>query len=484
VRAIPHLRPTPPRDVVVVTVIATVAYAIALSVAMHARSYDFWGALVLAPVLIVVSLPLLSAIARRDGTPGIFTLLVVVLVLKLVAAGARYWMAFIYYGGSDAAQYHAAGIELSELYRQGIFTTNGRELSNTAFLEVVTGAVYTVTGPTLLGGFVLFSWLSFWGLVMLWRAFRVGVPHGAGRRYAWLVLFLPSMLFWPSAMGKEAFMSLALGASALGAARLFAARGQWLLPLAAGMAGTTLMRPHFTALVFCALFAGYLFRTPARRTPLTPVIKVGGIAVLVVVGLLVAREAAEFLGVDASAEGVDQALSSTAQRTSIGGSSFEAEPVEGPLDLPRAFMTVAFRPFPWEASSLQAGLQAIESAFILALFVWSWPRVRTVGRHLRTHPYITFCLVYALLFVYAYSTFGNFGLLARQRVLLYPFLLVLVCLPATRIRGPLGRASGSVTHPRAVTVPSTVPGRLTPHVPPATPPAKSSEWPRGSGGAD
>jgi hypothetical protein len=303
---------------------------------------------------------------------------------------------------------------------------------------VVAGATYTITGPTLLGAFVLYSWLSFWGLVMMWRAFRVGVPDGEGRRYAWLVLLLPSMLFWPSALGKEAFMALALGACTLGTARLFAAHGGWVLPLSLGMVGTALMRPHFTAMVFCGVFAGYLFRSSARRTPMTPVIKAGGVVLLVVVGLLVARQAADFLGVDASAEGVDRALTNTVERTDEGGSSFQAQPVRGPLDLPWAFLTVGFRPFPWEASSLQALVQSAESALLLALLIWSWPRVRTVGRRIRSHPYVTFCVTYGLLFVYAYSTFGNFGLLARQRVLLYPFVLVLMCLPrdaAPRVRG-------------------------------------------------
>jgi hypothetical protein len=417
------------RAPLITALLVTSAYAVAMGLTMQVRSYDFWGALVIGPLLVLVSLPILRAVTHRDGTPGIFPVLVLALVLKLAAGGARYWMAFVYYNGSDAARYHAAGQELSRLYRQGIFTTDGRELSGTAFMEVVAGAAYTVTGSTLLGAFVLFSWLSFWGLVMMWRAFRIGVPAGAGHRYALLVLLLPSMVFWPSALGKEAFMALALGACALGAARLFAARGNWALPLAAGMLGTTLMRPHFTALVFCGVFAGYLFRTPHRRTPMTPVVKAGGVVLLLVVGLFVARQAADFLGVDASAQGVDQALANTVERTDEGGSSFQAEPVRGPTDLPRAFLTVGFRPFPWEANSLQALIQSMESVFILGLLAWSWPRVRTVGRRIRTHPYVTFCLVYGVLFVYAYSTFGNFGLLARQRVLLYPFVLVMTCLP-------------------------------------------------------
>ena len=40
-----------------------------------------------------------------------------------------------------------------------------------------------------------------------------------------------------------------------------------------------------------------------------------------------------------------------------------------------------------------------------------------------------FCLVFSVLFIVAYSSFANFGLLARQRVQLYPLFLVLFSIP-------------------------------------------------------
>ena len=48
------------------------------------------------------------------------------------------------------------------------------------------------------------------------------------------------------------------------------------------------------------------------------------------------------------------------------------------------------------------------------------------------------CTIYSVLFVYAFAALGNLGLIARERTLLFPFFLVLLCIPRTP-KGPPGR---------------------------------------------
>jgi len=45
---------------------------------------------------------------------------------------------------------------------------------------------------------------------------------------------------------------------------------------------------------------------------------------------------------------------------------------------------------------------------------------------LRRMPYITFVLAFTLGFVIAFSSFNNFGLLARQRSQVYPYFVALL----------------------------------------------------------
>jgi hypothetical protein len=44
-------------------------------------------------------------------------------------------------------------------------------------------------------------------------------------------------------------------------------------------------------------------------------------------------------------------------------------------------------------------------------------------------PYVAYALLFSLFFAYAFSAIGNFGILSRQRVQLYPLLVVVLCVP-------------------------------------------------------
>ena len=94
-----------------------------------------------------------------------------------------------------------------------------------------------------------------------------------------------------------------------------------------------------------------------------------------------------------------------------------------------AFVTVFFRPFPFEVSTAQGLMSAAEGALLVLLAILSWRRIRSIPRLFRTRPYVAFCVGYVLVFVYAFSSFSNFGILARQRVQALPFLLVFLALP-------------------------------------------------------
>jgi hypothetical protein len=83
-------------------------------------------------------------------------------------------------------------------------------------------------------------------------------------------------------------------------------------------------------------------------------------------------------------------------------------------------------------------LAAIEGTallvFCLIRYRWGWAAVRS----LRRQPYVVFCLVYTILFIAGFSSFANFGLLARERVQLYPLFLVLFSIPPAIVGRPAG----------------------------------------------
>jgi hypothetical protein len=93
-----------------------------------------------------------------------------------------------------------------------------------------------------------------------------------------------------------------------------------------------------------------------------------------------------------------------------------------------AALSVFFRPFPWEADSAQVLIASAEGTAILGLVIASWRRIGAGLRRIR-EPYILMSVIFLLGFLYAFSQFGNFGILARQRVQALPFLLIFLAMP-------------------------------------------------------
>ena len=413
---------------------------------MSTAPYDIWGGAVFGPLLVVGSLPLLRRAAENEPE-GFFWILLAALCLKLLSSIARLVVAEgLYDGIADAADYIEEGARLADAYRQGIFTADvGKAVTGTGGVRVITGVLFAFTGRTTLGGFMVFSWWAFWGLVACYKAFRIALPDGHHQRYARLLLFLPSMLYWPSSVGKDAWMLMGLGVAALGAARLLSHRPGAYPLLGAGLAATTFIRPHISALICVGLATAYVFRRGRPSSSLGPLSKPLGMVVVGVLMVVVIGQAQSYFDVeDEEGTGATTVLDETARRTEGGGSEFEPVNARSVADVPAAILAVMFRPFPWEAHNPQALIASAEGVVMLGLLVTSWRRLSELPRHVRRNPYVALVTVYSLLFCIAFSSFGNFGILTRQRIQLFPFALVLLCLrPGI---SPAGRLATDESH--------------------------------------
>lgn len=426
-----HLRPF---GLVGLVVGGSVAYLIALAWAWQHTTYNVWGAIMIAPLLFLIAYPMARYAAYTEGDATMVRLVIGALVLKLGMTLVRYVVAFGVYGGSaDSKNYHDVGATLFRQFRSGDLDTNGAALSGTGFIRVLTGAIYAVTGPTIIGGFLVFSFLGFWGLYFFYRAYRIAVPDGDHRRYARLVFFLPSLLFWPSSIGKEAWMCLWLGVAALGAAKAIARHRGGLPITAVGIAACAIVRPHVALLFFIGFGAAYLLRPSHHHSWLGPIPKVVGILVLLGSSVVLLGEVERYFGVGQLDDGgATTVLGIAEERSSGGGSQFDAIEPTTPAGFVLATVTVLFRPFPNEAGNIQAMLAAVEALLLLLLVALAIPRLVPLLWNLRRWSYGTLSLTYTLFFCYAFASISNFGILTRQRVQVLPFLLVLICLPARR----------------------------------------------------
>jgi hypothetical protein len=251
-----------------------------------------------------------------------------------------------------------------------------------------------------------------------------------------LLFFFPSLLYWPSSIGKEAWMLFALGVASYGVARMLTARSWsgWGIAVL-GLWLASLVRPHVAGMLGLGLVAGFLL-LPLRRDlrSLAPVAKAVGVAAVAVLAVVLVQRTGEFLGrTDViSASGIVSEFEEVSEASDYGGSQFEPTIVRSPLDVPPAIVTVLFRPFVTEANNAQALAAAVESGFLL---VFSLLRIRwllAAVKSVRRQAYVAFAFVYTGLFVIAFASFPNFGLLARERVQLLPLYFVLLSIPMPR----------------------------------------------------
>jgi hypothetical protein len=414
-------------------------------------SFNLLGFVVQLPLLTLITIPIARRIARYDRDPSQFWFVMAAFSAKMLGALARYYFTYIaYVSVGDAEEYDAFGRFLVPYYRSFDFSPDVGQVPGTGFLKAVTGILYSVVGTSKLGGFMVFSWLGFIGLLLCWRAFKRAVPSGDSRRYALLVLFLPSLLYWSSALGKDAWAVMGLGICAYGVARIMTQkRASGLLILAAGLTAVVMVRPHVALTVGSGLVLAALLYKPSKSSPLNPIVRVLTFALLLGLMIVLISQTEKFLGVESlNQETVNASLANAEGRTVEAGSAFSPVTVNTPLDMPYATVTVLFRPFPWEAHNGQTILTAAESIFLVGLAIVGWRRVRSIPRCLRREPYVAYSLGIMLTFVFAFSSFSNFGILARQRCQVMPFFLVLICLEQYQSKDkarPSGTEPGDMT---------------------------------------
>ncbi|HEX5613919.1 MAG TPA: hypothetical protein VFZ83_02080 [Acidimicrobiia bacterium] len=413
--------------------VAGILFVVTLLYALQTGNRNVLGGLLIVPPLAVITAFIARRLADVDRDNMVVSLVMGGFALKMIGAAVRYGVAYDAYGGAiDATGYHTSGRELAAQFRHFDFATDlpGR-LVGTNFVRVVTGVFYTITPATRLTGFLIFSWIAFLGAIFYWRAFKVAMPGANTHKYALLLFVMPSMLYWPSAIGKDAWMMLTLGLCALGVSRLLT-RGiaSGILFVALGVYGVSMVRPHVGILVMNGLVFGALLNTGKGRSPMRIFLVVG---VVLVVAVSVMSRTQEFFGVESiNRESFEEVLDDTASRTSQGGSEYDPVRVRTPIDLPLAFGTVFYRPFVFEASNAQLVASAVEGMLLALLTALSWPSLKRVPRELRKSPYLGYCVGAILTFIVAFSAFSNFGILARQRMQIVPLFYALLCITAPR----------------------------------------------------
>lgn len=350
---------------------------------------------------------------------------------KVFGAFARYWMVTGLYERGDSYQYHLAGETFANVWRGFVVPVSTSGGEGTAATQVITGFIYAIFTPSFLGGFLLFATLAFVGQLLFYGAFRRWFGAEKQRLYALAVLFFPSLIFWPSSIGKDALMVLFLGIAAYGASRLLATYKiiTSSLMIGAGLILASRIRPHVAGMLALALVLAILLgKAPAafRGSPKRPVMLIGAVAGTAFVLLTFSSTFQVGLDADRTQTDISGFLEDVSDQTGTGGSAIDGVAITTPSRLPLAVITVLFRPLIHEGTSIQVLASALEGTVMLGLVIWKFPQMWRNKGLLRRKSYMTLCFFYTGGFIIGFSAIQNLGILARQRVQLLPMFLALI----------------------------------------------------------
>lgn len=315
---------------------------------------------------------------------------------------------------SDARGYYEAALQGNIIFSFG-----------SAAVESITYFCVVVLGLSFLGTFLFYNIFGFIGLVAFDASLRVATADKSRnvRRLATVIILLPSISFWSSAIGKDSLSFLAVNL-ALWAALNFKRRS-WLMVFAVLI--MLLVRPHMAGIMIMALAGSQLIQ---RKVPLGRRLVFGGLALAA--SAVMVPLALDYAGVgsQASADDVMTYIEHRQQENIDGGSSVDI----ASMSLPMQLFTYLFRPLPFEAGSVFALAASADNTILCFLFVTGAWRILKRSRQTlmgnRAFMWLYAMLAWAILA----STTANLGISMRQKWMFAPILIYLLISLASQPR--------------------------------------------------
>lgn len=282
----------------------------------------------------------------------------------------------------------------------------------TRFIDSITYIIKSSLDANYLNTTLIFNIIGALGLVSLYlslnRYLKV-LPW-----YWGTILFLPSLSYWSSAVGKDALSFLSI------CTLLYAvttARKKIPLYLIAVLL-MMMVRPH----VGFMMVASYIFyfiihsKIPLILKFLTLPILAGGTFALL-------NFATEYVGLDeASVSAVSEFYDNRQGINNHGGGGIDTSS----MSLPLKIFSYMFRPLPFEANSVITLIASIENSILLLLFIYLFYSSRSRLKLLIIDKRLwltTYIVLASIMLSYGLS---NLGIAARQKWMFMPILVYLL----------------------------------------------------------
>ncbi|SDX52906.1 hypothetical protein SAMN05443545_1062 [Aidingimonas halophila] len=272
-------------------------------------------------------------------------------------------------------------------------------------------------GLSFLGCFFVFNIFGVIGILAFYACMKSSLHDKSPylKYLALIIVFLPSVNFWSSAIGKDSIAFMATGLALWASLNLH--RRMPLMVMAVLV--MLVVRPHMAGLMVIALSVSFVF---SRNVTLLQRI-VCGVASVAAAAVMIPM-ALEYAGVGDGSD-VDAVVTYIEGRQGenmSGGSSVDI----ASMSLPMQLFTYMFRPLIFEARSIFQLAAAVDNIILLCLFAFGgWAVFKGRMSHLGDNR--TFLWVYALLSwgILAMTT-ANLGIAVRQKWMIAPVLIYLL----------------------------------------------------------
>lgn len=313
---------------------------------------------------------------------------------------------FVLTSGGDAIGYYKRAVDFDVM--QFDF--------GTAAIDYMTALFVQGIGVSLLGTFLIYNIFGAIGLLLFDSCLCAATQDKTRRtrRLASLIVFLPSVSFWSSGVGKD---SLSFMAASLALwATLNLGRRAWAMALAVVI--MLFVRPHIAGMMVMAASVASLLESKAS---IGKRVFLGGVAVAVAAAMVPLALKYSGVGEGANAKEVSDYIEGRQGHNMEGGSSIDISS----MSLPEKLLTYLFRPFIFEARSVTSLASAIENLVLLYMFI-AW--IRSVIRKSRINQSSNriFLWTYSLMaWVILATTTANLGIAVRQKWMFMPMLIFL-----------------------------------------------------------
>ena len=315
---------------------------------------------------------------------------------------------------------------------------------STFFVSILSAPLCLMSFNSFIITSLLTACLSYFGVWKLYRLLNT-LYSGNSKAFAFLILFLPSLIFWGGGIMKDSYVLGSTCWITYNFYQIFIARKKILVNIILFSINLFIII-NIKAYIIISLIPGMVLwlNSAYLKTFKNPIIK---FLLFPAVGLIITGFAflsynslsslmGVYGGVDTAIEQAQVIQEDLLRSDQYGSNNYNLGAIDGSIIglikvAPIAIFTAIFRPLPWEIGSITMVFSAIENTILIffTLFILLRSSPIKVIRILSKEPFLLYCFIFSITFAFGVGIAGtNFGALVRYKTPLIPFFFSMMFL--------------------------------------------------------